>query len=104
MENAMKVEPCVSNEDAIVDELRHDPAFVVEYLKAALEDTEEPRLLLIALRHVVMARGITKVAKKAGIGRQSLYQILSRRGNPRLTTLIAVIKALGFSLALKTTS
>jgi len=71
----------------------------VEYLKAALEDEEEPRVLLIALRQIAQARGgIAKVAKAAGVERESLYRTLSARGNPRLSTLTAVAKALGLKL------
>ena len=67
-------------------------------LKAALEDDEEPRVLLIALRHLAQAQGIAKVAKAAGIERESLYRALSARGNPCLSTLIAVTKAIGLRL------
>ena len=97
----MKIKPYVSNEKVIVEQLRQDPEFAAEYLKAAMEDSEEPRVLLIALRHLAQARGIAKVAKKAGIERESLYRVLSSRGNPRLSTLIAVIKALGLSLTVE---
>ena len=54
----------ISHDDAIVEELRQSPEFAAEYLKAALEDRDEPRVLLIAMRHVAEARGgIAKVAK-----------------------------------------
>jgi DNA-binding phage protein len=57
----------ISHIDAIVEELRQSPKFAVEYLKAALEDQDEPRVLLIAMRHIAEARGgIAKVAKKKG--------------------------------------
>ncbi len=64
-----------------------------------MEDTDEPSVLLIALRRVAEARGgIAKVAKAAGIERESLYRALSVRGNPRLSTLVAVTKAVGLKL------
>ena len=47
------------------------------------------------------ARGIAKVAKAAGIERESLYRALSRRGNPRLSTLVAVTKAIGLKLTVE---
>jgi DNA-binding phage protein len=46
-----------SHEKALIEELRDDPEFAAEYLKAAIEDTDEPRVLLIALRHLAEARG-----------------------------------------------
>ena len=92
----------VSHNEAVIQELRDDPAFAAEYLKAALEDFGEPRVLLIALRQVAEARGgIAKVAKAAGIERESLYRALSPRGNPRLSTLVAVTRAIGLKLTLE---
>ena len=97
----MKGKLSVSHDETVVRRLRKDPEFAVEYLKAALEDEGEPRVLLIALRHVAQARGIAKVAKAAGIERESLYRALSARGNPRLSTLVAVTKAVGLRLTLE---
>jgi len=100
----MKHKASISHDEAIVQELRDDPEFAAEYLKAAMEDTDEPRVLLIALRHVAEARGgLAKIAKEAGIERESLYRVLSPRGNPRLSTLMAVMKALGLTLTVETT-
>ena len=94
--------PSISHEKAIVDELRDDPAFAAEYLRTALEETDEPRVLLIALRQIAEARGgIAKVAKAAGIQRESLYRALSASGNPRLSTLLAVTHAVGLKLTVE---
>lgn len=90
-----------SHDEAIVKRLRRDPKFAAEYLRAALEDQEEPQVLLLALRHVAQAQGISRVAKAAGIERESLYRALSARGNPRLTTLVAVTKAVGLKLTVE---
>ena len=82
-------------------ELRKDPEFAAEYLRAALEDGD-PEILLIALRRLAEAQGgVAKVAKAAGIQRESLYRALSSRGNPRLTTLMAVIRAVGYKLTVE---
>lgn len=97
----MKRKTSVSHDDAMVRRLRKDPHFAAEYLKAALEDDDDPRVLLIALRHLAMAQGIAKVAKAAGIERESLYRALSLRGNPRLSTLVAVTRAIGLRLTVK---
>jgi probable addiction module antidote protein len=91
----------VSHDEYMIRKLRERPKFAVEYLKVALEDTEEPAVFLIALRRVVEARGIAKVAKAAGIERESLYRALSARGNPRLSTLVAVTKAVGLKLTVE---
>jgi len=98
----MKRKPHISHDKAIVEELRADPEFAAEYLKAALEEMDEPKVLLMALRHVAEARGgIAKIAKVAGVERESLYRALSPRGNPRLSTLFAVAKAVGMKLTLE---
>ena len=97
----MKRKASISHDEAIVRRLRKDPEFAAEYLKAALEDEDEPRVLLMALRHLAQAQGIAKVAKAAGIERESLYRALSFRGNPRLSTLMAVTKASGLRLTVK---
>jgi probable addiction module antidote protein len=98
----MKRKASVSHDEATVRELRENPEFAAEYLKAALEDDAEPKVLLIALRRVAEARGgIAKVAKAAGVQREALYRALSERGNPRLSTLVAVAKAVGLKLTVE---
>ena len=92
----------VSHEQTLIRELRDDPEFCAEYLKAAIEDTAEPKVLLLALRHIAEARGgIAKIAKAAGIERESLYRALSARGNPRMSTLVAVVHAVGLKLTVE---
>jgi len=92
----------ISHDEAMVRQLRDDPEFAAEYLRAALEDTDEPRVLLVGLRRVAEARGgIARVAKEAGVERESLYRALSANGNPRLSTLVAVAKAMGLKLTIE---
>jgi len=98
----MKRKASISHDKAIVQELRDDPEFAAEYLRAAMDESDEPQVLLIALRHVAEARGgIAKVAKAAGIERESLYRALSANGNPRFSTLVAVTKAIGMKLTVE---
>jgi probable addiction module antidote protein len=94
-ESDMKRKTSISHDEAVIRELKADPSFAAEYLNAALEDVEEPQALLVALRRVAKARGgVAKIAKAAGVERESLYRVLSARGNPRLSTLTAVTRAL----------
>ncbi len=86
----------------MVQELREDTDFAAEYLKAAMQEVDEPGVLLVALRRVAEARGgLAKVAKSAGIERESLCPDLAPRGNPRLSTLVAVTKAMGLKLTVE---
>lgn len=99
----MKQKASVSHDEAIIRELRDNSDFAAEYLKAALEESDEPRVLLLALRHLAEANGgLAKVAKAAGIERESLYRALSPKGNPRFSTLVAVTKAIGLKLTIET--
>lgn len=98
----MKRKASTSHDAAVVRELRDNPEFAAEYLRAALEDDDEPTVLLVALRRIAEARGgLAKVAKAAGIQRESLYRALSARGNPRLSTLVAVTRAVGLKLTVE---
>jgi probable addiction module antidote protein len=98
----MKRKVSTSHDEAIIRRLRNEPTFAAEYLKAALEEEDEPRVLLIALRRLAQAQGVAKVAKAAGIERESLYRALSASGNPRLSTLVAVTRAIGLRLTVET--
>ena len=98
----MKHKTSISHEEATIHELRANPRFAAEYLRAALEDNDDPKVLLIALRRIAESKGgIAKVAKAAGIERESLYRALSPEGNPRLSTLLAVTKAIGLRLTVE---
>lgn len=91
----------ISHQDAIIEELRKDPGYAAEYLRAALEESDEPKVLLIALRHIAKAQGMPEVAKRANIERESLYRALSLKGNPRFSTIVGIVKALGLSLTVE---
>jgi len=69
----------------------------VEYLEAALEDGD-PALITAALGDIARARGMTAIARRAGLGRESLYKALSRDGNPEFATVLRVVRALGLEL------
>jgi probable addiction module antidote protein len=90
----------VSHRERLVAELRADPRLAAEYLNAAAEDGD-PRVYLAALRTVAEAEGMAKVAKAAGVPRESLYRALSPGGNPRFSTLHAILKAAGLKLAVE---
>jgi probable addiction module antidote protein len=51
-----------------------------------------------ALGVIARARGMTEVAREAGVTREALYKALSKNGDPRLTTLLGVARALGVTL------
>jgi probable addiction module antidote protein len=73
------------------------PELIAEYLAAAMED-EDPGVFLAALGQVVKARGVAKVAKKTGLGRESLYKALAPKAHPRFETVHALMHAVGFEV------
>jgi probable addiction module antidote protein len=72
-------------------------ADMAAYLEAALEEAD-PALVTAALGDIARARGMSDVARAAGLGRESLYKALSAEGNPELATILKVVKALGLRL------
>lgn len=70
---------------------------IAEYLNAALED-ENPNVFLQAIADVAKARGMTKLAKDTGLGRESLYKALAPGAKPRYDTVIKLVRALGVEL------
>ncbi|MDO8604902.1 MAG: putative addiction module antidote protein [Phaeospirillum sp.] len=72
---------------------------MAEYLTAALEDPD-PSIFLAALSHVAKARGMSQVAEKAKLGRESLYKAVAPGAHPRYETIRSVIDALGLKLTI----
>lgn len=82
-----------------------DPEAASGYLTAAFEEGDKD-LFLLALKDVVEARGgMGRLAKMTKLNREHLYRILSKKGNPEIYTLGAILESLGLCLAvLKRTS
>ena len=70
---------------------------IAEYLNAALED-ENPDVFLAAISDVAKARGMSRLAKDAGLGRESLYKALSPGAKPRYDTVLKLLRSLGIEL------
>ncbi len=86
-----------SYDDLLMDMLK-DEDRALAYLNAALEE-QDPRVFLIALRNVTQAQGgVAAVATRSGLNRESLYRALSKKGNPSVQTLAAILAALGARL------
>jgi probable addiction module antidote protein len=81
----------------------HGEEAIAEYMTAALE-ADDPDLLLLALADVARAKGMARVAKDAGLGRESLYKALTPGAKPRFDTIIKVARALGVKFTAQPTS
>jgi probable addiction module antidote protein len=78
-------------------ELLDSEARMALYLEAAFE-ASDAALVAAALGDIARAKGMTQIARDAGLGRESLYKALSADGNPSLGTILKVIAALGLQL------
>jgi probable addiction module antidote protein len=74
------------------------PEEIAAYLEAVFEDGDAS-FFTHALGIVARAKGMSRIAEQAGVTREALYEALSSDGDPRLSTLLGVIKALGLRLA-----
>lgn len=73
------------------------------YLDAALEDGDVA-VVMAALGDIARAKGMTQVARDAGLGRESLYKALSTTGNPEFATILKVVRSLGLQLHVQAAS
>jgi probable addiction module antidote protein len=90
-----------SHERATIESFRRNPQFAAEYLNAVLEDGDQDELM-VALRRVATAfGGVGQVAEAADLNATTLYRTLSRRGNPELKSLTAILKAMGLRIAVQ---
>ena len=67
------------------------------YLNAALEDAD-PEVFLMAVKNVARARGMSQLAKDAGLARENLYKALTPGAKPRYDTVLKLVRALGVQL------
>ena len=75
-----------------------DSESIAAYLSDALE-SDDPAFVADALGVVARARGMSEVARVAGVSQESLYRALSADGNPELATVLKVMRALGLQLS-----
>lgn len=87
----------VPYEDLLLEDLK-EPAEAAAYLEAAIEE-DDPAVFLLALRQVAQAWGMATVARRAKLGRESLYKALSENGNPEWRTINNLLHAMGLRLS-----
>ena len=75
----------------------HSDEEIAEYINEAYHD-ENPRMFLIALGNVVRSKGVSKVARETGLGRESLYKVFSGSASPKWDTLKKLLDNLGIEI------
>jgi len=88
-------------QESLLESLRY-PEEAIAYLNAALMDEDE-RVFLLALKNVLEAQegDMTSLAQVTKLNRENLYRMLSKKGNPKLTSIRSVLNALGLELAVQ---
>lgn len=76
---------------------------IAEYMAAVME-TGDLDLLLVALGDIAKAKGMAQVAKDSGLGRESLYKALAPGAKPRFDTVMKVALALGIKFTVEPAS
>ena len=89
----------ISYEEGLKEDLKN-PEEETAYLNAALEE-ESQEIFLLALRDVAEAKGISQLAQDSMLNRENLYRILSEQGNPRLSSLTALLDSIGLKLSVE---
>jgi probable addiction module antidote protein len=94
----MKTTPTKATPYDVAEHLR-TPEEMAAYLDAWLEEAPDDAAgIARALGDIARAKGMTQVAKDAGLSRESLYRALSADGNPSFATVLKVARALGVKL------
>ncbi len=78
-----------------------DPLEAAAYLNAAMEDGDRS-IFLLAMRNVAAAHGgMAAIAEKAHLSRESLYRMLSKKGNPEIKSIFVLLHSMGLKLAVE---
>ena len=72
---------------------------IAEYLNLVSE-SDDPALFLRAIGHIARSKGMSQIAEKTGLGRESLYKALDEKAHPRFETIFKVLNAMGIQMTL----
>jgi len=99
-----KKQPFVSHEAEQIREFRNNQDRAMKYLNSCVQvafEENDPELVLSALSVIAKAYGMTRLAKKSHLQRESLHRMLSKRGNPEWNSIFRVFKALRIRMKLE---
>jgi probable addiction module antidote protein len=90
-----------AHDDSMAEMFEVDPAYAVELLNSILEDGEQGELLIVLRQMAKAFGGVQAIAEKASLNPTQIYRMLSEEGNPALSSLTAILKAMGLRLAVE---
>ncbi|MDR2240061.1 MAG: putative addiction module antidote protein [Zoogloeaceae bacterium] len=74
---------------------------IAAYIEAAQEEAgDDPSIMAMVLSDIARARNMSQLARDAGLTRAGLYKALAPDGNPRISTLHNIAKAMGLKITL----
>ena len=90
-----------AHDEAMAELYRKDPEFALQVINNILEDGDQGELMIVLRQMAKAYGGVQTVADKAHLNPTQLYRTLSPTGNPALSSLSAILKAMGFRLAVQ---
>ena len=89
------------NDVAMAELYRDEPSLTLEVINGILEDGDQAELLIVLRQMAQAFGGVQAVAEQAHLNPTQLYRTLSPKGNPALSSLSAILKAMGLRLAVQ---
>lgn len=89
------------HDEAMATLYRNDPALALDVINDILEDGDQAELLIVLRQLTLAFGGVQNVAEHAHLNPTQLYRTLSPKGNPTLSSLTAILKAMGMRLAVQ---
>ncbi len=93
-----------SYDSLVITRFKNDPAFLRTCIRKSFEDymgTGNKTYFLETLKQAVKAHGASELARKTGLNRQYIYEMVSERSNPTVVTFSAFLKAFGMEIDLR---
>lgn len=90
-----------SHDEAMVELYRSEPALALEVINGILADGDQAELMIVLRQLAQAVGGVQVVAEQAHLNPTQLYRTLSPKGNPGLSSLTAILKAVGLRLAVQ---
>ncbi|MFC4339619.1 helix-turn-helix domain-containing transcriptional regulator [Cupriavidus numazuensis] len=90
-----------SHDEAMAELYSSDPALALEVINGILANGDQAELLIVLRQMAQAFGGVQAVAEQAHLNPTQLYRTLSPKGNPALSSLSAILKAMGMRLAVQ---
>jgi len=88
-------------DEAMAEYYRKKPAFAIRMLNDVLADGDQQELLVLLRQMSLAFGGVRAIAEQAELNPTQLYRTLSAEGNPSLSSLTAILKAMGLRIAVR---